>query len=51
MRRIRLESKPIKLRKIMPVTPQALADVRGGQSTVAPVASFITFGGYDTTDG
>jgi hypothetical protein len=47
MKRTRLESKPIKLRKIMPVTTQALADVRGGQSTVEPVAAFITFGGYD----
>jgi hypothetical protein len=51
MRRTRLESKPIKQRKIMPVTMQALADVRGGHSTVEPVAAFITFGGYDTTDG
>jgi hypothetical protein len=50
MRRTRLESKPIKLRKIMPVTPHALADVRGGHSTVEPIAAFITFGGYDTTD-
>ena len=49
MRRTRLESKPIKLRKIMPVTTQALADVRGG--TVEPSAGFITYGGYDMTDG
>ena len=51
MRRTRLESKPIKPRKIMPVTTQALANVRGGHSTIEPIASFITFGGYDTTDG
>lgn len=51
MRRTRLESKPIKLRKIMPVTAQALANVRGGHNTVDPVAGFITFGGYDLTDG
>jgi len=51
MRRTRLESKPIKLRKIMPVTMQALSDVRGGQTTVDPSGAFITFGGYDTTDG
>jgi hypothetical protein len=47
MRRTRLESKPIKLRTIMPVATQALADVRGGNSTVEPSAGFITFGGYD----
>jgi hypothetical protein len=51
MRRTRLESKPIKLRKIVPVTTQALAHARGGRSTVEPSAGFITFGGYDTTDG
>jgi hypothetical protein len=51
MRRTRLDSKPIKPRKIMPVTTQALADVHGGRSTVDPSAAFITYGGYDTTDG
>ena len=51
MRRTRLESKPIKLRKIMPVTTQVLADVRGGHSAVEPIAGFITYGGYDMTDG
>ena len=44
-------SKPIKLRKILTITAQALANVRGGQSTGEPIATFITFGGYDTTDG
>ena len=51
MRRTRPESKPTKLRKIVPVATQALTDVRGGQGTVEPIAAFITFGGYDTTDG
>ena len=51
MRRTRLESKPLKLRKIVTVATQALANVRGGQSAAEPNASFITFGGYDTTDG
>ena len=51
MRRTRLESKPIKLRKILPVTTQALAEVRGGHHTIEPIAAFITNGGYDTTDG
>jgi hypothetical protein len=51
MRRTHLESKPIKPRKLMPVATQALANVRGGHSSVDPTAGFITFGGYDTTDG
>ena len=51
MKRTRLESKPLKLRKVTPVPMQALANVRGGNSTVDPSAGFITFGGYDTTDG
>lgn len=52
MRRIRPEAKPSKPSKVMLVTSQALANVRGGHSTIEPIASgFITFGGYDTTDG
>jgi hypothetical protein len=46
-----LESKPITPREILPLATQALAKVRGGQSTGEPIAAFITFGGYDTTDG
>jgi hypothetical protein len=51
MVRTRLESKPIKPRKIMHVTTPALADVRGGRSAAEQVAGFITYGGYDMTDG
>ena len=51
MRRMRPESQPIKPRKVMAVTAQGLAKVRGGHSTIEPIAAGITFGGYDTTDG
>jgi hypothetical protein len=31
----------------MPVTTQALTNMRGGHSAAEPSAGFITFGGYD----
>lgn len=55
MKRARRELKPINQRNATPVFAEGLAKVRGGHGNIDPTTgafeNFITFGGYDTTDG